>query len=340
MCTPVAALQQELHEAHRTELPGIGVFRRVAGRGLAFEYTGTDNLLPAAYGLPTLAARPVRATDAQAQRQKQRPRPQPALRSSTGRQLARVLPGAAAVLGALALVVAVGFYFTSLSGRSLLTAWQARLPRWEVAQAPSQMPAPQQAALAHHEWNGAEDSRPMASPGRPAAETPVPAVPTDSVATGTATAADFPAPTQVAAAAESPNSAALPVEPAADANPVAPATARPATVAGLKNVPARDVAMNAPAVALVKPATAIGTTIKARTGRYFVIAGAYSNLANAEVGRKVLARTGHPARVILPFYGSRLFRLTAGDFATAAEAETEAQRLRQTTHCDYNTLKF
>ena len=65
--TAVAGLQQELDETNRTELPGIGIFRRAAGRGLAFEYTGTDNLLAAAFGLPELAARPVRATDARAE---------------------------------------------------------------------------------------------------------------------------------------------------------------------------------------------------------------------------------------------------------------------------------
>ena len=59
----VGDLHHDLDATNRTELPGIGVFRRAAGRGLAFEYTGTDNLLPAAYGLPELAARPVRATD-------------------------------------------------------------------------------------------------------------------------------------------------------------------------------------------------------------------------------------------------------------------------------------
>ncbi|MBC8084889.1 MAG: SPOR domain-containing protein, partial [Hymenobacter sp.] len=54
--TAVAGLQQELDATNRTELPGIGIFRRAVGRGLSFEYTGTDNLLPAAFGLPELAA--------------------------------------------------------------------------------------------------------------------------------------------------------------------------------------------------------------------------------------------------------------------------------------------
>ncbi len=352
----VAALQQELHDGQRTELPGIGVFRRVAGRGLAFEYTGTDNLLPAAYGLPTVAARPVRATDAQAQRQQQRPRPQPALRGSGRRQWARVLPGATAVLGALALVLAAGFFFTGLSGRTLLSAWQARLPRWEMARPGSPtatptatLPEPQQAALAHHDWVGTGEAAPLTSPASAAL---APAAPLDSAAANGAAATDFPALAQVAAA--DPDATALPATSVAPATPAASAALRPAAVArmpaprpGTVAAPApgpatagANAAVANPPAAPVEAAAAASPTIKARTGRYFVIAGAYSSLAHAEVGRRVLARTGHPARVILPFYGSRLFRLTAGEFATAAEAETEAQRLRQTTHCDYNTLKF
>jgi len=82
------------------------------------------------------------------------------------------------------------------------------------------------------------------------------------------------------------------------------------------------------------------STIKTRTGRFYVIAGAYSSLARAEEGRRNLLRVGHPARVILPPYGSRLFRLAAADYADQASAQREAQRLRLSTHCDYITLKY
>ena len=50
----VATLHHDLQARQRTELPGVGVFRQVAGRGLQFEYTGTDNMLAAAFGLPEL----------------------------------------------------------------------------------------------------------------------------------------------------------------------------------------------------------------------------------------------------------------------------------------------
>ena len=58
----VVRMQEELDANQRTELSGIGTFRRSAGRGLEFEYSGTDNLLSASFGLPELVSRPVRAT--------------------------------------------------------------------------------------------------------------------------------------------------------------------------------------------------------------------------------------------------------------------------------------
>ena len=74
------------------------------------------------------------------------------------------------------------------------------------------------------------------------------------------------------------------------------------------------------------PAT---TTIKARTGRFYIMVAAYSSLARAEEGRRNLAHAGRPAKVILPFPGTRYYRLTAADFAGRTEALAAAARLRQ-----------
>ncbi|AYA36383.1 SPOR domain-containing protein [Hymenobacter oligotrophus] len=75
----VANMQQELDEQQRTELPGIGVFRRAPGRGLDFEFTGQQNLLAASFGLPELTSRPVRVTDAVLARERSRQAPEPVL---------------------------------------------------------------------------------------------------------------------------------------------------------------------------------------------------------------------------------------------------------------------
>ena len=314
----VAGLQQELDETNRTELPGIGIFRRAVGRGLAFEYTGTDNLLASAFGLPELAARPVRANAARANR------PQPALRGTATRRTrwARLLPGGVIALAAGLLLMA-NYQMAQRAGY-LPASWQASLPKWEVAQhqpaATAPVPELQQATLGQHDFN----SRPLAAEGMTPLEdeatATVPAINTQPLAA----ASEVPvAPaTEVAAAPAAPIKAAVPVARVAVAN-VAP------------------VAKAAPAKAPAAPAISAGsTTIKTRTGRYYVIAGAYGSLANAEKGRKVLAHTGHAARIILPPYGSRLFRLTAADYPDLVSAQREAQRLRVSTHCDYNTLKF
>ncbi|WP_310392555.1 SPOR domain-containing protein [Hymenobacter sp.] len=305
--TAVAGLQRELDETNRTELPGIGIFRRAVGRGLAFEYTGTDNLLAAAFGLPELAARPVRANDARPRR----PQPQPALRGIATRRsrLARLLPGGIiAVAAGLLLLANYQFLFTA---GYLPANWLARLPRVEPRSAEAaSVPAFQQAARSQHGFGSG--------------------VPVE-VETAAPEAATEPADGQ-------PEAAAARREPEAPELPAVPAAAAGKKVAGKKlesAAPAVTVASAPAAAAAAQP-----TTIKSRTGRYYVIAGAYSTLAHAERGHKALTRTGHASRIILPPAGSRLFRLTAADYPDLASAQREAQRLRVRTRGDYNTLKF
>ncbi len=329
--TAVAGLQQELDDTNRTELPGIGIFRRAAGRGLAFEYTGTDNLLAAAFGLPELAARPVRSADARPKR------PQPALRGAGTRRSrwTRLLPGGLVAVAAGLLLLAN--YQVGRNGGLASAGWKSPFPRLEWAPSPA-APAPQQATFQH---DFSEPS--IASEGITPLEVapPAPAATPDSTLTPTpgepaaltvATAAPAAASATTTAAAEAPAT----TEPAA-----APLSAKPAPVPAAVASVAPTATPAAPAKAAPKAAaTASATTIKTRTGRYYVIAGAYSTLAHAEQGRKVLAKTGHPARIILPPFGSRLYRLTAADYPDLASALREAQRLRVSTRCDYNTLKF
>ena len=325
--TAVATLQQELNETNRTELPGIGIFRRAAGRGLAFEYTGSDNLLASAFGLPELAARPVRAQEVRAKR------PQPALRGTATRRSrwARVLPGGliAMAAGLLLLVNYQAAYHAGI----LPASWQAQLPQqeWAPRRATPAAPTsePQQANLGQHDFTS---SAAIETEGITPLES------TDSEKKSQAMVAS--ATTVPAETLEGPN----PAESVGTS--VAPATG-PSSAPAL-NASAAAEAKKAAAPAVAAPAakapgtrpSVVGTTIKIRTGRYYVVAGAYSTLAHAETGRKVLVRTGHPARIILPPFGSRLFRLTAADYSDLASAQREAQRLRVSTHCDYITLKF
>ena len=318
----VAGLHQELDENNRTELPGIGIFRRAAGRGLAFEYTGTDNLLASSFGLPELAARPVRAGES-------RQLPKPALRGVRRTRLARFVP--AGIIAVAVGLLLLANYQAALKAGYLPTALRPSVPKWEWAQRHAETPAalaePQQAALGQHDFGDAApessegltpiSAAPAVVPEMAANEligTPARNVPVVRTETGTA---PLPAGSRVAAVAAKSDEAVVPAnmgEPA----PVAPAVA----------------------TAPRKAAIAISHTIKTPMGRFYVIAGTYSNIAGAEVGRRNLLHAGHVAQIILPHFGTRYFRLTAGTFADQASAQREAQRLRLSTRSEYYTLKY
>ncbi|MDB5268185.1 MAG: hypothetical protein JWP58_1225 [Hymenobacter sp.] len=328
--TAVAGLQQELNETNRTELPGIGIFRRAAGRGLAFEYTGTDNLLAAAFGLPELAARPVRVADARVKS------PQPILRSGGARRstLARLLP--ASIIAVAASLLLLANYQVALKAGYLPVSWQAAMPQWEWAQ---RQPAittpiitePQQATLSQQDYSTTANSSASPTEGMTPVESttaqPVPEMVGDSSAK-----ASLPLKKETPKAVIS---AAPIVAEAASAVPKAVASNTPVVSTATPLAP-----VAAPVRAKAPATTASTVTIKSRTGRFYVIAGAYRSLAGAEQGRKLLAKSGHASHIILPPFGSRLFRLTAADYPDMASAQREAQRLRMSTHCDYNTLKF
>ncbi|MBF9238956.1 SPOR domain-containing protein [Hymenobacter sp. BT683] len=328
--TAVAGLKQELDETNRTELPGIGIFRRAAGRGLAFEYTGTDNLLASAFGLPQLAARPVRANDARPKR------PQPVLRGGATRRprWARLLP--VGVIAFAASLLLLANYQVALNAGYLPTAWQTQLPKLEWAQRPASTTSvsePQQATLGQHDFNSS--AAPLASEGmtplETSAATSAPVVAPQPATVPALNDAKPEASKVVSSAIAAPNADIVEksaIKTSAEATSTSEAKA-PA-------VAARPAAVAAP----VAKAVESSTTIKSRTGRYYVIAGAYRTLAHAERGRKALTKTGHATHIILPPAGSRLFRVTAADYADLASAQREAQRLRITQRSDFNTLKF
>jgi cell division protein FtsN len=306
----VAELHQELQAQQRTELPGIGVFRQFAGRGLQFEYTGTENLLAAAFGLPELTAHPVPVIDARLAREQQA-QLVPRLRSAAQRSGAKRVPLRQLVrggaIGLAAGLVAAAAYLLSLHPSAVPVAWQPYLPKLEQADRPL---ATQQASLA----------RPSLS------EMPV-----------------APAPAPVAAATETDASKMVVEMPTVVLNtkklkanaPVA-TVAKPVTM-NVKDSKKLALAPATPAVAKVvaKAAAPVSaTTIKARTGRYYIVVAAYSSLLRAEEGRRNLAHAGRPAKVITPPFGSRLYRLSAVDFPDKPTAMAAATRLRQNPHFD------
>ena len=281
-------------------------------------------MLAAAFGLPELAARPVRVADARVKSA------QPHLRSGGARRstLARLVP--ASIIAVAAGLLLLANYQVALKAGYLPVSWRAAMPQWEWAQRQpgGVMPVitePQQATLSQQDFSASATEG--MTPVENTAALPVPEMVGDSNA-----------PAILPRKEETPK-AVITASPAApEATPVSP-----------KAVPSSSPAVTAaaPIAPVVAPSRAKSTatmgsaiTIKSRTGRFYVIAGAYRSLAGAEQGRKLLAKSGHASRIILPPYGSRLFRLTAADYPDMASAQREAQRLRISTHCDYNTLKF
>ncbi|RYY20314.1 MAG: hypothetical protein EOO36_03660 [Cytophagaceae bacterium] len=358
----VALLHHELHAQQRTELPGIGVFRQLAGRGLQFEYTGTENLLAAAFGLPELTAYPVAAIDARLAREQQAqlvPRLRSVAQRSSRVPLRQLLRGGA--IGLAAGVVAAALYLLSLHPAVLPVAWQGYVPRWEQA---AHTVAPQQATLTLARPSLGEGSPVVelapAAPAIVAKKTPLDsvaaptvgpkkevvavAVPTAAAAPVSLVAKKVTVPSAPATTLKAPVAAAAkpmlsakdrktvvskPVVSVKDSKSVAVVAAKPAAPAV-----AKAVAVPATVAKALAPAAA---TIKARTGRFYIVVGAYTSLAGAARGRHEVVKAGRPAgqtKIILPFPGTNKYRISAADFASYGEAQAAAARLRQDARLD------
>ncbi|RYU83361.1 HU domain-containing protein [Hymenobacter persicinus] len=301
----VLGLQAELEAGQRTELPGIGIFRRTAGRGLDFEYTGHQNLLAASYGLPELVSRPIRATDALLARDRQPAAPLLTVRRS--RRLAKTLKVMATAL--IAGLILSANYQGALKLGYLPESLRIDLNQAaEVTETTSAAEQPtlarQQATLANSNWT---ESTPAAATVIPAAVAPA--------------AAKAVVPAKTAGR-----------KPAAVVTPAATKAAPAASVA-----PVAKAGVVAPALA---PAGG-PTTIKSRTGRSYIIVGAYTTLAHAEKGRLALVRHGHKdAKVVLPAPGSRKYRLSAVDFASKAQAQQQLPLVRKHLGSDLWVLNY
>lgn len=313
----VLRMEQELEAGQRTELSGVGIFRRTPGRGLEFEYTGGQNLLSASFGLPELVSRPVRATDALLARE--RPTAAPLLTATRSKRAMRAIWATGAVI-IVGLTLSANYFFADMVG---YLPEQLRLPVATTVPAPAAAPAVvpvlrQQAAL-----------------GNPNAEmsvaTPVVEMPAVAPTAAPAAVAKPAAPKAPVAVVAKPPVAA----PVASVKPVAVVANAPvaATVQAVKAKTAAKPAPKAPgwekAAAANATNVAESATIKSRTGRYYIVAGSYTSLANAEKGRQALLRLGHQPRVILPVLGSRQFMLSVADFPDRGSADRQANLLRK-----------
>jgi hypothetical protein len=351
----VEDMHQDLRANQRTELPGIGVFRQSPGRGLSFDYTGTDNLLPTAFGLPALNVRPVLATDARLAREK-RPallQPAPRLRAAAQRRFSRLFKGVG--IGMAATILVGASYMLSLNAGLVPAAWRFQLPQWTAA-SQAVAPAgrtltlaralePQQATLAHDNWSSNAGQVTPVSELTVAEATPTS---TDFKTTTSAAQQEVPADAWAAVPAENVRETAGETTtkmtgPVAAKPAIAPLAAATVAKAKKKNVapaPAAGVvskaAVSSVAKAKVLPSrkvawvpAASATTIKLPSGRSYVIASTFATQASADAYRSRLARVGFTNSKVIPAHpGTRKFRVSVADYADLASARTAAAQMR------------
>ncbi|WP_255594446.1 SPOR domain-containing protein [Pontibacter sp. HSC-14F20] len=71
------------------------------------------------------------------------------------------------------------------------------------------------------------------------------------------------------------------------------------------------------------------TTVSDKDGRFYIITGGYARMLNAEFSRQEIAEFGHESKVLEPGKGSRLFKVSVADFATAEEAQAAMNTYRK-----------
>jgi CCDC81-like prokaryotic HU domain 1/CCDC81-like prokaryotic HU domain 2/SPOR domain len=291
----VQRMQQELEEQQRTELPGIGVFRSLPGRGLDFEYTGHQNLLPASFGLPELTSRPVRATDALQARERVHQAPQPTLAPARRKALRRLANG---VLGfsIVGLILSANLQFAQQMGYWPKEWW----PGQDAATASAPAVARPQAASLAQPWT--EDVVPDGTPeATPEISKPAPVARPAAVA---------------------------PPKPAAT-----PAAATASVAAATKAAVEGKTAATPPAKAAT--AGRGGNTVSGVSNRWYVVKATFNSMNGAAQVQKNYAAKGVAAKILLPRWGHRAvvntkkYRVTVADFADKQSAQQSLPALKK-----------
>jgi hypothetical protein len=304
----VRQLQDSLFANRRHELKGIGLFRYNAAQKLEFDYLAADNFLNESFGLPELLSRPIETADPKESlrtllKEKSTPAPAPLTKLTWRRKLRKVYDTAA-------VVVIAGLSMTALYVLSLQNEYsQSSLNPFAVLNIAANTVAPEPLSLEQQLAEYYADE--------PVTETSA----TENINFNPSVSTEPILPVPSGTAGE-----ALPVAENAPANKVNPVSSKELhTTAKVVNKTEKKVA---PAASVAASAKKLGTTIKEATGRYYVIAGGYSTLENADYSRKVANRFGAQGRVITPFGDSKLYRVSIADFDTKEEALVYLPKLK------------
>ena len=306
----VHQLEETLRTNQRYELKGIGLFYFNAEHKIQFDYLPADNLLNDSFGLPEISSHPISRTevtqnlrsllpDKKAQNQ------QPASKPTWQRRLRRVFDAAAVLV--IAGLSTTALYVISLqneysqSSLNPFALFNITTPAHPVNSAFT-APEARQSAVDFYAAHEAVAESEAAVP------TPAPTTFTEPEATSTNVKAET-----------GPENTAVLSEPAT-VNKVAAENKLAAPVKA-------ELAIKA-AEPFSLGSKKLGVVIKEVTNRYYIIAGGYSTLPNAQYSRKVANRHGAQGKVILPFAGSKLYRVSIADFDTKEEALTYLPQLK------------
>jgi len=331
----VGNLQNELAQNKRFELQGIGIFRYNAEQKLEFEYLETENYLSQSFGLPALVARPVIQEEAaalRAVRQKVTPKPVPAGKKGLS-AFARKYGTVAATVLTGGLTVAMVYYVSlntehNLSSLNPVALFQQQsasdaktvgFPEEKVAEAfTNQLETyevtPEAESVAAVEADYKETLQKM-----PATESSDWDLADEK--------------TEIVSGAENGMEIAgktAEVKTVAKAEVPKPEAKAPEIKAATKTVAETSKKVTTKTAPAAKKINAETGAINAATGRYFIISGGFSTMANAERSKKQLTEKGAPQpEIILPAGMSKLHRVSVAEFNTMEAAAANLPALRK-----------
>lgn len=279
--------RSRLQAANRFELNGIGVFSYSPEHKIEFEYTEGDNLLEESFGLPELVARPVRIEEPAVLRAliKERQQEHQLQRQPLQKRLKRAYNVAAGV--ALAGLTGAALYFLSLQADYNISSLNP------VALFNSGYAASNGATASKY----AADFVPFTVEEQAANYSSI--LPVIAPVAEEEIMLDPPFGTGTAVTASESNTAHVPVDDAAN----------------------QEVAETVPLAEEVKTPEKPVMTIKAETGRSYIIIGGYSTAENAENRREAVREAGFASKMLLPGKSGKLYRVSVADFATPDEAK-------------------
>ena len=284
-----------LHQENRFVLQDVGIFKYNTERRLEFEYVESDNMLEDSFGLPELTVRPIRFEEPAVLRtlKKERQPEQAQTKQPFRRRLKRAYNMAAGL--ALFGLTASALYFLSLQADYNLSSLNPIMLFNQSFKSGDEVTADRYAAdyVPFTEEERLSNYQVILPGGN------------------------------VPAAVEQEETEEQAVEQEVESIE---------TLTGDSEVSVNEDVKPAEATKIETPTAAEPVlTIKEKTNRFYIITGGYSTYLSAENGRYEVQTKGFDqAKVLTPGPGSRLYRVSVADFATAEEAKASLDKYRST----------